>query len=78
MDELTSLNGGSPVPSLSRDPPVLLENPTVLHALSGFDPLTVSVYQGWSLDTQFTDNMHRDASFPLSLEVRMFLQKKLG
>ena len=36
IDEMTSLNGGSPVPPLSRGLPVPLEKPTVFACSLGF------------------------------------------
>ena len=36
IDEMTSLNGGSPVPPLARGPPVPVEKPTVFACSLGF------------------------------------------
>ena len=56
IDETTSRNGSSPVPPSFRSPPVPVEKLQLLYALSGFEPLTVPLYQGWSLD--YLDSIH--------------------
>ena len=79
VDGLTDLNGGSPVPLLSRGPPVPLEQPTVFAVYPqpvlstlGNVPYTNSC-SPVQLGLNSLNDMHRAKHALCSLEIRLFL-----